>query len=288
MHPILVKYDKRLEDYNNSFMPLFIPLMKDGKKPFSKLFKGLFDFYVFTNYLLDQNIIPKKQEVETLRQLFASASKSFYGVNVLLQHGLSLNAAVVTRQLLETMLNIKLILKEDTEERIILYNNFIYAARWYVIDRDKKLLNDNKITQKLFDKNYTTELIEKTNKDYEKIKDDYKTSSWYWKILKNKGYKSGSIRNLAKEVDHAIEYDKIYGLLSKIAHGNTVSLHLVNKTSAPTFIKENTVYIAFISLGYMSDIIKTITNKYVESTISEEINIYCDAYCVSLDENWDN
>lgn len=285
--PILEKYDKLLEQYNNLFMPMYLGMMNSESKPFKKLYKGLFDFYKFTNYLLDNNFIPRDEQNETIRLLYASASKSFFGIIVLLEHGVPLNAVVNTRQLLETMLYIKYILNDDTEKRINVFNNFIFRSRWLAIERDKKMLKDSIITKEEFEDKYSDELIKQSKKDYDDVKEDYAGNSWFKKLLKQDGYGNGSIEDLADHLGYKLDYDRIYRLFSNMVHGNTIALSMVDKTSAPTFKKENIEGVSFIALGYMSEIVKIIVNNYSGNKLKNEIEIYCDAYCVSLDQNWE-
>lgn len=283
---IIKKYYKRFENHNEIASPILNKLMSDGRTPYDELFNGLFKYYIICDYILSANIIPKTPKDETIRQLFASASKSFFSVAILLQNGIPSSAAVVLRQLFETFLNLKLILKEDTENRINLYENFIFAARQFAIDRDRKLIADGKITKEEFDKHYTKEQIDETKTKFEKIKDDYSNASWCWKFMRSKGNGSGSIKEIAREVDCLFDYDKVYGILSKIAHSNKVAMIFVGKTSAPVFDKSIIETLSFLALGYMSHVFKLVAEHYCEPKESEEYEMFSDYYCLELTK-WD-
>ncbi|MGH2569498.1 MAG: DUF5677 domain-containing protein, partial [Bacteroidota bacterium] len=245
---ILKKYDGLLQEYANRVMPHFPAYLEKQRQPFNPFFKKLFDFYLFTSYLIDSKLFPDDDKLVGLRVLFAKGCLSFFGIYSCLQNGLSSEGAVLLRSLFETLLNEKLILAENTEERAKLFYEFHFVEKWNNLEANRRLLREGKTTQATFDKTYDGIKLNQVTQDYDRVKSNYHPTRpyhWAWTIFKSetKG-NNPSISFIADKLGFAEDYVKVYQALSLSVHGSPNILNLVRNekgiSMAPNFTR--TVY----------------------------------------------
>ena len=292
---LLENYDQNLSLYYNKVDPILNSYLINGRKRYEKLLKGLYDFYIFMSYQLDEQIIPNDDTIDTVRGLYAKSALTLYAIYTCLYNGLSSEASSLLRCLFEIYLNIKLILIKDSDTRIRLFYNYKYIQQWLSIQKNKELLKEGLIDETRFKEVYPDDLIKITEDKFQKIKEDYHPKHpyhWEWKIFKNDlNNRNPNISYIAKHLGHKVDYVKIYSTLSISVHSSPLIENIISegktKTLSPLF-NEHIVHTAFISLDYSGKIVTELINKYCSSELCEEINTYINAYFVGLSEIYNN
>lgn len=292
---ILERYDNNLEKYYKETIPILDQYVENSRQPYNKLLKGIFDFYVFSSYLLDNDVIFKNVTSDTIKGLYVKGSLNLFSIYSCLFNGLASEAATLIRSLFETLLTLKLLLITNTEERIKLYDNFKIVQRMNSINSNKKLLELGIIDINRFQKTYPNELVEETNNKYENIKKDYHPRlpyHWAWKIFKDTlSNRNPSIFYIAKHLGFHFDYVKIYSTMSISVHSSPLLENIIGdgktQTLAPVFSK-HIERLSFLSLDYMGKIILEILSKYSDESTHYEIDNYIHAYFVGLLESWEN
>lgn len=292
---VIQKYEDKVSKYHTESQILFQEYIKEKRKPYNKLLKGVYDFYIFCSYLLDEKIIQPNSENNTIFGLYSKSCLSLYGIYSCLSEGLSSEAAALLRNQFETYLNIKLILESDIDYRIRLFNDFKYVQRYLSIKQNQNLLSKGLIKEERFNKTYPKQLVDETQKKYDEIKHNYHPKipySWAWAIFKDKiNGRNPSIRTIAIHLGEEFDYVKLYSTMSISVHSSPLIENLIGEgevfTLAPLF-NEHIVGLSFLSLDISGKVISELLNKYADIQTSEEISTYMNAYFLSLNENWKN
>ena len=198
----------------------------ENAKNILKLNKELLDF-------VEKEIKPKIKNLDSSLQdvtvfLLAKSTKSFRALNILCEKGFGEDAAIIARSILENLITLSYINKENSEERAELFSG--YAA----INREEKI-KELKEDKEDIDLLSEIEIKEKENKDdgidvvkdrIEKIRNkecqriknnsEYKTVKYSWSCL--------SIKDMAKETGlYKIYYNQIYWLICQFSHPDSRS-----------------------------------------------------------------
>lgn len=291
---ILEKYDKALQDYANEVIPGLLHLLENRRRPFQTFFTKLFDFYIFCSYLADSNLFPDDERYVPLSVLYAKASLALFGIYSCLQNGLVTEGAILLRSLFETYLNVKLILKDDTEERLKLFNEFHYVEQWKNLQANKKLLKEDKLSKDSFDKTFTPTMLKQIEEKYFLVKSNYHPKvphHWAWRIFKDeiKGQGNPSIAFIADKLDLHIDYVKVYGALSISVHSSPNLLNIVSAgnviSSAPNF-SQSIYHVGCLAIGYMGSLIEDVV-QYLGFGEPNEISTCISAYTLILHEEYE-
>ena len=295
LEAIIQKYEEILSEYYKESQIIIDRYIKEKRRPYTKLLKGIYEFYIFCSYLLDEKIIKPSAENDIILGLYSKSCLSLYGIYSCLKDGLASEAASLLRNLFETYLNVKLILEFDSDYRIRLFNDFKYVQRYLSIKQNQDLLSKGLITEERFEKTYPKQLIDETYNKYDEIKDNYHPKipySWAWAIFKDKiNGKNPSVRTIAIHLGEEFDYVKLYSTMSIPVHSSPLIENIIGdgkvKTLAPLF-NEHIVGLSFLSLDIVGKVISELLNKYSDTQTTEEINTYMNVYFVSLYENWKN
>lgn len=285
---ILKKYNAELQSYANVVVQPLENYLEKERQPYQPFLKRLFDFYLFSSYLLGVGLIPKEDKNKPLGILFVKASLTFYGVYTSLQNGLVTEASTSLRSLFEAYLNIKLILQEDTETRLRLYDNFAKVERWNNFQANLRLVEEGKLTKEDFAKTFNPELIEKTKAEYEEVKTDYHPTRpyhWAWKVYSaTPKDRNPSISFIAKHLKLDLDYVKVYSSLSISVHNSPSVINLVSNghsiSLAPKF-SEMISTIGGIALDYIIKIIEVVV-EHLRFREPNEIKVYMDNFILAV------
>ena len=112
LQSILHKYDSAMQKYCNEVFPGFWKYIISNRRKYNDFLNRLFDFYLFSNYLVDIGLFKNKPESENpLKIMYAKGAVSYYGIYNCLRSGCVSESTVLARSLFEAMVNLKLILQ---------------------------------------------------------------------------------------------------------------------------------------------------------------------------------
>lgn len=292
---ILEKYDKALQEYADKLLPAFSKHLQSQSAPFDPLFKKLFYFYIFCSYLADSNLFPGYGKYTCLQTLYAKASLSLFGIYSCSKDGLVTEVAVLLRSLFETYLNVKLLLKEDSEKRLNLFEEFSFVEKWNSLQANKKLLKDGKITKDSFDKTFTPALVKEIEEKYSIVKSNYHPTQpyhWAWKIFKDetKDQRNPTIRFIANKLDLSYDYVKVYASLSISVHNSPNLLNLLsseNVISLAPYFSRLIYNFGCLAIEYMAYVIEDIVS-YLGFGEPNEISTYVNAYTTAVNKEYED
>lgn len=285
MEKILEKYDITMQQYSEKIMPHFYPMIDAMSRPYQESLRRVFDFYLFTSYLVDSKFIPNTLgELDSLKVLYSKSALSVLSVYQLLSTGLIEDASVILRSLLECKVTLKVLLEKDTLNRIKLYSDYSSVAKWLKLKRDKEYLSSGRINKEQFDRSYEGIEISEIERKYELVKNNYHSKTpyhWAWNIYKEeRSGRNPSLEFICKKLGLEDDYDYLYSTLSIFAHSDSISEVTLARESritvAPRF-SGPIVLICFFTVSYMVDIIQYILD-YFKPEEYEEIKIYSEVY----------
>jgi Family of unknown function (DUF5677) len=288
---ILKKYDVELSLYANSVQNSFHYYLEKECVPYQPFLKYLYDFYLFSSYLVDNDLFKNDDKYLPLRLLFAKSCMTFYSVYLLLQNGLLIEASILLRSLFEAYLSVKLIVQQDTDERLRLYGNYSKVERWNYLQSNKKLVQVGKLRQEDFERTFNAQLVKNIEAEYEDVKSDYhpqKPYQWTWKIYQPilKG-NNPSNRFIAQQLNLEFDYVKIYSLTSGFVHNSPNLAKLISDGNAISLSPRfgDLIYSdGCIALDYIAKIIE-LNVSYFRFREPNEIKTYLDHYVLAaLDE----
>ena len=195
---------------------------------------------------------------------------------------------MLLRSIFENLLNLEIILKEETQERLNLYYEYRPVERWINLEENKKLAKKSEDYKNKFHLQFPEKRIEEIIHDFNKVKDNYNPKRpyhWAWKIYKNElGKKNPSIKFLCEKVGRLSDYTKIYSSLSISVHGSANIENLIkigdSITITPRF-SEQIYLIGGLSILYISDTIVKIID-YLNIPKKEEIIIYSKTFALDI------
>jgi hypothetical protein len=296
--PIMEKYDSECQEYFNRIYPGISRILSEGRATYSRYIDYLYHLHLFQNYLLeDEKKYFKKKPITCLSTFYAKAASDAICLYQCLNQGQIISSMAIERNIFESMVNLKLILTQDTPDRIKLYEEFGYVLLWNRIDEYKKYLNSINANPELtdefkqeekerFNKLFNEELINITVENFAKVKDNYlegRPFHWAWKIFKDelKQGRNPSVYFICKKLGIENMYRDFYSLNSVVVHSEPLMSEVLIQhggiSSAPNF-SDPIKNIAASSSTFISDIILMILN-YAKSPKYEEIKIY-------LSEKW--
>ena len=281
---IIEYYNEALSRYINEVNPQFQKYLDDSGARYMSTLNRLYEFYVFTSYLVEEDIILPDNKDNPIMVLYSKAALSLFGIYNCLKNGLATESATLLRSLFETLINVELLLQKDTEERLKLYTNFKYITQWNQLQENKDLLNEGLIDEARFRAKTASANIPEVEKKYLELKDDYhptKPYHWAWLLFrKKKKDRNPSLRMICKELGYFNEYIGIYGPMSISVHSNPLIEHLVTNensiTMAPIF-SNHIVSIGCMSLDYCAKVVISILQFFDIEKI-KDIKIFIDAF----------
>lgn len=275
---IVKNWDSELHNYSKEMVPKFQQKLKIDSLKYESILKKLYDLYILHSFIVDEKLSNKPYSAIML--FWGKSAHSVLGLYNCLKSGLASEAAILLRNVFELYVNVKLILEQDVDERVKLWDDFRFIIEWNNYQLNLNLLSKGIISLEQFEKTFTTELIKKIEYNYEKVKENYHPKyphHWAWKIFKDK-YK-GRNPNLKKICDHLnlqFDYVKIYSSLSTIVHSTPHMSNLIsygqNISIAPIFSEKISTLIK-LSVDYSCELIYSIT-EHLDKKLGDELNLY--------------
>lgn len=276
---IIRKYDTAMQQYCEEILPRFGKYLETNRKPYDNFLKRLFEFYAFSNYLIDTGLFKKSTDNDyPLKIIYTKGAMAYHAIYQCLYSGCVSEASALMRSLFEAMVNLKLILQSDTETRLRLYANYRFASKWLhsISSPDTFTGEERKIIE---------------NK-YMKIKNDYhpkRPYHWAWKIFCEKNPKQNpSFKHICEHLDLMENYNKIYSTLSISIHTDPHidNLYTLNGKLIVIPHFSNLVYpVGFLSTHYFTKIING-TAEYFKLANCKEIITYINCFLNDLNENY--
>jgi len=264
--------------YCDKIFPGFWKYFVVNRNPYNNFLKRLFDFYIFSNYLIDNGLFNKiTPEESPLQLLYAKGGINFYSIHNCLASGCISEACILMRCLFETRIILKLILQDNIEERLKLYSNYMFISKWLQVS--------NNTTDFLYSE------INESYINYRRVKEDYHPKypkNWWWKIVHDKQHDNPGLKYVCKYLHLENDYNEIYNTLSIFVHTDP---HIVNhynvngKTIFIPYFSKQIYHIGYLSAFYLDDIIADIV-KYFNNEIYPDIIIYTSLFLVDLNENY--
>ncbi len=293
---VIDKYNNELTHYTKEVVPGFENYLKKSRKPYQKILRALYDFYMLLGYIVDEKFPDNKEQNQDntpLMMIYSKSCLSLFGIYSCLNNGLVSEAPDILRNLFETYVNLKAILEKDTKNRIKLYHDFKYVIRWNQYQANLKLLEDGIIEHEDFEKSMPQELIKKTKKEYDEIKNRYNSQRpyhWAWLIyrdeLKSRKMQNPSLKFICEKFSILDDYVKIYSTLSTTAHINSNIEYLVtigdSITPTPSFSK-NINLTSLLAITYCSKIARGIID-YLNIDDKDEVILFIKNFVVAVQE----
>jgi hypothetical protein len=190
--------------------------------------------------------------------LFAKSTKTARAIQLLCSKGFGQDAAILTRSLLENLITLSYIGKQDTDKRAKLFaGHFTVDYRKY-LEKHNELLSDKRYLQidsnvkKRHDEIYD-ETIRLKKVECNRIKDTgcYGINQNSWSCL--------SLSGMAKETNLVVYYDRVYWLVSQFSHPHLASSagyvvengdgsFIINDMPSEVFIQETLVIVMNVHL----------------------------------------
>lgn len=218
-----VEIKQEIEDFIKRVEKPFQDFILGNQKKYKNYLNNLYHFYYITNYISTQSFLAKGNE-NVLLNLFTKASLDSLGIYHCLNQGLEIQAQEIARCLYEISVTLELILREDTEERLKLFNDFQYIQRLGQIDFHEETNTEFDINSLRLDPEYLKSLKNK----YDEVRNNYhpkNPTSWAWKIFKSKlNDRNPSMLEICKYLgdDFVKEYVMTYPTASLTSHPNQI------------------------------------------------------------------
>ncbi|MCK4325393.1 hypothetical protein KAW55_01405 [bacterium] len=272
---MIQRYDSKMQEYCDKVIPGFQKYIDRNKGNYSGFTKRLFDFYLFSSYLVDAGLFedrPKNEDL--LKVLYCKAAVSFFGIYKCFDSGCVSEAMVLTRALFETLVNLKLILESDTAERLRLFDNYGFVSRWL-----------NSIANPEMHDVAERTLIEK---QYDNVRGDYHPKCpyhWAWKLYASElKRKNLSLKFICKKLGLMDDYNKVYSALSISVHVNPrvgILYKLKEKFTIAPIYSDGIYLVGCLALGYFKDLIDLVVRYYTFDEL-ENIHLYMDVFHLDL------
>ena len=290
---IIEKYDGECQEYFNKICTGLKRLLAEGHDKYSKQLEFLYHLHLFQNYLLDdQEQYFKTSSTISISAFYSKAASDVLCLYECLRQGQIISSMSIERNIFESFVNLKLILDDDTINRIKLYEEFGYVQQWNRIEEYQKYLQNIKSNKNIsneekekeeesFKKIFDDETIRVAHENYNRVKDNYlvgRPFQWAWKIFKDQIQKgrNPSFSFICKQLGIEKMYLQFYSLNSTVVHSTPLMSQMLTQkggiTPAPNFSNpiEN---IAATSSMLAIDIILLVL-KYAKSPKYDEIEDY--------------
>ncbi len=229
---IIEKYDKEIKDEFEKLSKIFSKYLKDNRAKYRNIFERMYSFYIITQYI-SQNINYGFDNLE--KEILGIVTKiklNFWAIYACLRNGAMAEAGIIQRSMLESVVTLEIILKENTRERLKLFANFKHIKRWKHILNHKDL--DERFAEKYLEKGPSKKYVQFCEKKFNEFKNDYNPKrpehSWYWKEFKDKS-NNPSIKFLFDDLgpEYSREYFSIYSTHSNMIHGGSLNTDYYSK-----------------------------------------------------------
>lgn len=244
----------------------------------------------------DNDFKPKNIDMKDFLQhvsifLFAKSTKTFRALIVLCSEGYGQDAAILARSMLENIINLAYINKDDKQNRAKLFITYSLINREGKVGQIKSNQNLRKYYNKDIEKKfmqkfgkYLSEAKEIRDKEYKKIKKikgKNKISKYSWSHL--------SIKEMIKEFDNEkcefenLYYNQVYWLVSQFSHPDiNSSVNYVEEKNGSILVKDmpNNNWVEqslVLGFDYYSKILRLI-NEIFELGLDSKIKVLEEEY----------
>ena len=287
---IFKEYDNKLYCYIKLIYPDLTRLISKERAPYVKQIDALSDLYYFMDYLLnnDEEFF-KGENTKGLMLFYTKAAADIISIRQCLLVGQLSSAASLERNLLETYIYLLLILEKDTENRLVLFDEYQKVQIWLHYKDKKEYLAQLKEgnDQALYDyektsflEDYPIEVIEKIEDEYSAVKFNYHPKNplhWAWMLFKDDNpSKNPTLKSICKYLKKYPDYLRIYSTNSLVVHNQPLMVNFQlrnNKLYFGPIYNEMIANITGISMSYCKEIIINIL-KYLKFNKVNEIEIY--------------
>lgn len=247
--------EERFTEYKEKVYPYLLNHIEENQSDFEDLFVAFYQLYLLSAFMLDTQLKQIESDQKQILNFYLRSSISIHGIYHLCRNGIITNAALSLRSMFEDVIYLKIILEEDTENRLKLYTDYDKVNKWLYLKNLQKY-GDNK-------KRKTNLDYDKTKSDFEKIKDKYHPKNpyqWYWQIYNSDDNKEGrcNLVYLCRRLNWIEEYYTIYSTTSLVSHGSNISKKLYQSknsiTLAPIFYKLKLSTLVGLGAFYFSQV----------------------------------
>lgn len=274
--------DESLDNYIKEVSPNFKSTIEDIRKNNERVLSQLLKTYYLSSKLVDEFEFPSDEVYQGIKVLFSKAGLSTLGIYSCLNNGVITEASSLLRTLFETNVNIQLLLQDDTDNRLNLYNNFKTITQYNHLQSYEKKLADGEISADTFEASFHDIDIQSLKDSYENIKDNYHpkypANHWAWKIYKDERNQPPNIRFICNKLGLNDDYQKIFGLHSFTVHSNPIIENMMTidgNLSIVPFNSENILRLACISLDISWKSIVSVIS-YFNKDYGEGLSRYSD------------
>jgi hypothetical protein len=170
---VVRKWDIDLQNYSESLVPKFQNKLKLEGSKYESIVKKLYDLYILYSFIVDEKLSTRKNTFSAIMLFYGKSSHSILGIYNCLKNGLVSEAVILLRNVFEILVNVKLILEKDVEERIKLWDNFRFVSDWNNYQSNLNLLSEGILTLNQFEKTFNTKFIKEIELNYNKVKGNY-------------------------------------------------------------------------------------------------------------------
>ena len=253
---LLKHFDDECQNYFNKIYPGLSRILEEGKLRFSSHLNFLYHLHLFQNYLLDdQEKYFKTDAAISISTFYSKAASDILCLYECLKQGQIISSMSIERNIFESFVNLKLILEKDTINRIKLYEDFAYVQQWNRIEEYQQYIKNVRSNNNLsedeknkeedsFNKLFDSELIEITQHNYLKVKNNYlegRSFNWAWKIFKDEVQKNRnpSLSFICNKLGIEKMYLQFYSLNSIVVHSQPLMTNMLTQnggiTPSPNF-----------------------------------------------------
>ncbi len=275
----IIKYDTEVDKYIKklgSSKGTLEETKKHGYEKYSFVLDKLEKFYHITNYISSKGYELDDNE-KILFTLFSKASLDVWGIYYCLSNGLEVQASILLRSLFEVLVTVKVILKENTLERLRLYTNYSHIERWNHIKLHKEMSGKGYSNKISFEQSEIDNIIDNFNK----YKTDYhpqKPIHWAYKEFR----KNPTMKDLCEYLgdEFVNNYIFIFGTGSKFVHVSPIlEGHFTHYQNEKRLIvnsfkfTDSTINVSCLAMNICCEVITEILN-FLKVQDYEDTNLY--------------
>lgn len=287
---IISKYSPIIDAYFLECQKGLNEYISRNNEKYDFILRRLIRFYFFTNYISSLKM-PAKGDEKILFVFFTKSSLNLLAIYHLLRNGMEVESAILLRGIFDNLINLELILKENTENRIKLFVDFMHIERKNQLEEHKKLIEKGYYEDLPVDNEY----IEGLTKAYEKVRDNYhpkRPIHWAWKIFSKSNKNNPSLKSICEHLgkEYEIDYLRCFSTFSKSVHSSATSESYYSRQdnneniilNSPNFT-DSVHHFSAIAMDYVGKIAIKILNyfkpenydeiiRFLEISVSDALN----------------
>jgi len=267
-------------DYRSASEEILSNYLLSNREKYNKIFSCLDNMYMLFNFLVDEeNILEVKSSERPIAIQFTKTVLSTQGIYQCLYNGVPIEASILLRSLFETYVDLKIILRKDSIERMRLWSTYKFVIRKKQLDKNLELLEKGEITVKSFEEIYPLNKVSQAFEEFDEVKDQFndgKCSHWAWSVFSEKANAENrrvSIKYICEQLGLLTDYVRIYSTFSITTHSDSLIENIIGErgycTPAPIF-NDHTYRLGGLAILYIGKIIEEIAD-YLEYKNQNEL-----------------